>query len=131
MLISRRVLDKVGLLAEHFQPAYYEDVDYSLRVRAAGFKVMMAPRAICYHRVGTSLGREQKSPRTVFSANRNKAFTLRRNYSGWRRAAGLTYLAVTKPGRALLELAKGHPRTAWAVLSGMLVGAFSPSALRE
>jgi len=128
MLISRPLLEKVGLLAECFQPAYVEDVDYSLRARAAGFPVMIARRAICYHRVGNSLGRAAQSPRTVFSVNRNRAFTLRRNYKGWQRAAGITYLAVTKPGRAVLELAKGRPRTAWAVLSGMLVGVFSPAA---
>ena len=128
MLISRAVLDKVGFLAECFRPIYVEDVDYSLRARAAGFPVMIAPGAVCYHRVGTTLGRTQQSPRTAFAVNRNRAFTLRRNYQGWRRAAGITYLAVTKPGRALLELARGRPRTAWAVLSGMLVGVFSPAA---
>jgi GT2 family glycosyltransferase len=131
MLISRAVLEKVGLLAECFQPAYVEDVDYSLRVRAAGFPVMIARSAVCYHRVGSSLGRMEQLPRTVFSVTRNRAFTLRRNYKGWRRAAGITYLAVTKPGRALLELAKGRPRTGWAVLSGMLVGVFSPAASRD
>ena len=124
MLISRPVLEKVGLLAECFQPAYVEDVDYSLRARAAGFPVLVARRAVCYHRVGSSLGRARQSPPTIFSVNRNRAFTLRRNYTGWRRAAGLTYLAVTKPGRALLELANGRPRAAWAVLSGMMVGVF-------
>jgi len=128
MLISRRVLETVGLLAECFEPAYVEDVDYSLRARAAGFSLLIARDAVCYHRVGTSLGRIQQSPRTVFSVNRNRAFTLRRNYKGWRRAAGLTYLAVTKPGRALVELARGRPRTAWAVIKGMLVGVFSPAA---
>ena len=128
MLISRPVLERVGLLAECFQPIYSEDVDYSLRVHAAGFPLMIARRAVCYHRVGSSLGRARQSPRTIFSVNRNRAFTLRRNYTGWRRAAGLAYLAVTKPGRALLELAKGRPRAAWAVLSGMLVGVFSAAS---
>jgi GT2 family glycosyltransferase len=128
MLISRQVLEKVGLLADCLRPIYVEDVDYSLRVRAAGFPVMIARRAVCYHRVGTTLGRTEQSPRIVFAVNRNRAFTLRRNYKGWRRAAGITYLAVTKPGRALLELLKGRPRTAWAFLSGMLVGVFSPAA---
>lgn len=128
MLISRPVLENIGLLAECFRPIYVEDVDYSLRARAAGFPVMIAPAAVCYHRVGTTLGRTELSPRTAFAVNRNRAFTLRRNYRGWRRAAGITYLAVTKPARALVELAKGRPRTAWAVLSGMLVGVFSPAA---
>ncbi len=131
MLISRPALQKVGLLAECFQPIYSEDVDYSLRVRAAGYPLMIARRAICYHRVGSSLGRANQSPRIVFAINRNRGFALRRNYKGWRRAAGVGYLAVTKPGRALLELAKGRPRSAWAVLSGMLVGVFSQAALKD
>jgi hypothetical protein len=131
MLISRPVLEKIGLLAECFEPIYVEDVDYSLRARSAGFPVMVARGAVCYHRVGASLGRVNQSPRIVFAMNRNRAFALRRNYKGWRRAAGITYLAVTKPGRALLELAKGRPRAAWAVLSGMLVGVFSPAALSD
>jgi GT2 family glycosyltransferase len=131
MLISRAVLEKVGLLAECFQPIYVEDVDYSLRARAAGFPLKVARSAICYHKVGGSLGRANQSPRIVYAMNRNRAFALRRNVRGWRRAAGIIYLAVTKPGRALIELAQGRPRAAWAVLSGMVVGVFSPVALRD
>lgn len=128
MLISRPVLESVGLLADCFQPCYLEDVDYSLRVRAAGFLLMMAPAAICYHKVGTSLGRSAQSPRTVFSVTRNRAFTVRRNFRGWKRWAGLSYMTVTKPGRALAELAQGRPRLAWAVFTGMLTGLFDKSA---
>jgi GT2 family glycosyltransferase len=131
MLISRAVLETVGLLGECFQPIYVEDVDYSLRARAAGFQLMVARSAVCYHKVGASLGRANQSPRIVYAINRNRAFALRRNFKGWRRATGITYLAVTKPGRALVELARGRPRAAWAVLSGMLVGLFSPVALRD
>jgi GT2 family glycosyltransferase len=130
MLIARSVLERVGLLADCFQPAYVEDADYSLRARSAGFPVMIARNAICYHRVGSSLGRaNEQSPRTVYSFNRNRAFALRRNFSGWRRLAGIAYLAATKPGRALVELGRGRPRVAWAVLSGTLVGVFSPAAM--
>ena len=128
MLISRPVLQRVGLLADCFQPCYVEDVDYSLRVRAAGFPVMLAPAAICYHKVGTSLGRSAQSPRTVFSVTRNRTFAVRRNFSGWKRWAGLAYMAATKPGRAILELAQGRPRIAWAFFTGMLAGLFSPDA---
>jgi len=131
MLIARPVLEQIGLLAECFQPIYVEDVDYSLRARAAGFPLMVARNAVLYHKVGGSLGRVNQSPRIVYAMNRNRGFALRRNFKGWRRAAGITYLAVTKPCRALLELAKGRPRSAWAVLSGMLVGVLSPAALRD
>lgn len=126
MLISRRVLEEVGLLADCFRPIYVEDVDYSLRARAAGFKVVYAPTPVCYHRVGSSLGRTtQQSPQTTYAVTRNRAYTVRRNYRGWRRAAGLAYMAITKPGRALLELVRGRPRMARAFLYGMLTGNFS------
>lgn len=126
MLIARGALEKVGLLGECFAPCYVEDVDFSLRVRAAGYGVMFAARAVCYHRVGSSLGRSEQAPGTLYSVIRNRAYTVRRNYRGWRRAAGVTYMAITKPGRALLELAKGKPRTARAILSGMVAGVFLP-----
>ena len=128
MLISRPVLQRVGLLADCFQPCYVEDVDYSLRVKAAGFPVMLAPGAICYHKVGTSLGRSAQRPSTTFSVTRNRVFAVRRNFSGWKRWAGLAYMTVTKPGRAVAELAHGHPRLAWAFFTGLLSGLFDKSA---
>jgi GT2 family glycosyltransferase len=129
MLISRAVVQKVGIFAESFSPGYAEDLDYSLRARAAGFSVMFAPRAVCYHRVGTSLGRRSEhSPRVLFAIHRNIAFTLRRNYRGWRLAAGIAYIALAKPAKALLELVRGRPRRARAVLTGTITGVFSPAA---
>jgi len=132
MLISRAVLEDVGTFAGSFSPGYAEDLDYSLRARAAGFAVMYAPRAVCYHRVGTSLGRRSEhSPRILFAINRNIAFTLRRNYRGWRLAAGIAYLAVAKPAKAVIELLRGRPGRARAVLSGTMVGMFSSATSSE
>lgn len=132
MLVSREVLQTVGVFAEAFAPGYAEDLDYSLRARAAGFPVMYAPRAVCYHRVGTSLGRRSEhSPRMLFAINRNIAFTLRRNYRGWPLAIGMAYLVVAKPAKALIELLRGRPGRARAVLSGTMVGMFSSALSRD
>lgn len=128
MLISRSVLDQVGLLPECYAPFYGEDADYSLRVRAAGFKALYVPRATVYHRVGANLGRTERTPLVTFCLNRHRAFMVRRNFSGWKRAAGLTYMALTKPGRAVIELLRGRPASAWAVLSGTASGLLSRAA---
>jgi len=128
MLISRSVMDAIGLLPECFDPIYCEDADYSLRARAAGFPLLCAPRAVAFHKVGATVGEPSAAPRTTFSTNRNRAYLIRRNYRGWRRAAGLGYLLVTKPGRALLDTVKGKPRIGWAVLRGMLAGVFGRNA---
>ena len=55
MAISREAVEAVGLLDEDLF-AYVEDVDWALRVRAAGFAVLFAPRARAWHRVSSSTG---------------------------------------------------------------------------
>lgn len=48
LLIKRSVLEKVGLLDEDFF-LYWEDVDYSLRARKAGFRMKVIPESIVHH----------------------------------------------------------------------------------
>ena len=53
MAISRATIESVGMFDEELF-AYVEDVDYSLRARAAGFEVLFVPSARAWHRVGAS-----------------------------------------------------------------------------
>lgn len=128
MLISRAALETVGLLPECYSPCYCEDADYSLKVAKAGFSLVYVPRARAFHRVSSSLGRTVRSPRVIYWFNRNRGYAMRRNYSGWRRAAGIGYLAVTKPARAIWEVLRGRPRSGAAFISGTLAGFFNPIA---
>jgi GT2 family glycosyltransferase len=128
MLISRAALDKVGLLAECYSPCYCEDADYSLAVQRAGFPLVYVPGARAFHRVSSSLGRSERSPSVIYWFNRNRGYAMRRNYTGWRRAAGIGYLALSKPARALFELVRGRPRSAGAFIRGTVAGLFSPVA---
>lgn len=131
MLISREALKTVGMLSACFSPYYSEDVDYSLRARAAGFEVLVAPRASARHRVGSSLGKPaQQRPEVTYVAHRNRVFVVRRHYRGWRRAAAFAYLAIGKPLRAIVDTLRGRPRTAWAALTGTVDGLLN-SAARE
>lgn len=52
LLIRREVLDRVGLLDERFGPGGYEDYDYCLRVRQAGYRLMLAEEAYVHHHGG-------------------------------------------------------------------------------
>ena len=49
-IIKKKVVDKIGLLDENFSPAYYEESDYYLRAKKAGFKVIYAPEIKIIHR---------------------------------------------------------------------------------
>ena len=126
MLISRAVLEEVGFLAECYTPCYCEDADYSLQVQRLGFSLTYVPEAKAFHRVSSSLGRETRSPQVIYWFNRNRGYAMRRNYTGWRRAGGIAYLAVTKPARALWELLRGRPRSGAAFIRGTAAGLFNP-----
>ena len=128
MLISRAVLESVGPLPDIYSPCYCEDVDYSLEVAREGFELLYVPAAKAFHRVGSSLGRETRSPQVIYWFNRNRGYAMRRNYHGWRRAGGIAYLALSKPARALWEILQGRPRSASAFIRGTLAGFFNPLA---
>lgn len=131
MVIARRALDVVGPLAECYHPAYVEDAEYSWRVRAAGMSVVYAPGPVAYHKIGASAGRAESSPFVASLLARHRAFFVRRNLRGTARLAAIGYLVATKPARALVELLRGRPAMAGAILGGTVRGLLSPDARHE
>jgi GT2 family glycosyltransferase len=77
MAISHAAIEVVGLLDEDLF-AYVEDVDWALRVRAAGMEVVFAPGARAWHRVSASTGGEAASTHTIYYGVRNTVTVLER-----------------------------------------------------
>ena len=122
MAISRPLYEKLGGLAEVYNPIYWEDAEYSRRAYVDGWTLLVAPRAHVYHRVGASGQGERLTPRTAFLQNRNRALYVRRNYRGADRWIALAYLAATKPARAVVEIARGRAALGSAIFRGFLRG---------
>lgn len=55
MAIRRTVIESIGLLDEGFWPGYFEDIDYCLRARQAGFEVWYWPGAAFVHHESKSV----------------------------------------------------------------------------
>lgn len=55
LLIKREMTERVGILDKRFF-LYSEDVDYSLRVKRAGYEVLFVPKSIVWHKIGRSSG---------------------------------------------------------------------------
>ncbi len=55
-LISRAALSKIGVLDKSFR-FYYEDSDWSVRARLAGYKIVSNPRAVVYHAFNASMNK--------------------------------------------------------------------------
>jgi len=131
MLISRDAYRALGPLPECYDPAYSEDAEYSIRARKRGMPLVYAPRAAVYHKVGATLGGSPfVVPRVAYLQNRNRVFYVRRNMRSWTRWIALSYLAITKPGRAVVEALAGRPAVAWAMLRGTATGFVSRAARR-
>lgn len=59
--VKNAVFKKIGTFDPIFFPAYCEDLDFCLRARFSGFKVMYIPNAIAIHHHSSSLGRDSYS----------------------------------------------------------------------
>jgi len=68
MLIRRDVFDRVGLLDDAYFFSF-EDVEFCLRAREAGFRTVCVQDAVAYHEGGRTIGR--RSARRVYFATRN------------------------------------------------------------
>jgi GT2 family glycosyltransferase len=55
MAVSRRAIERAGLMDDELF-AYVEDVEWSLRIREAGFEILLAPDARAWHAVAGSSG---------------------------------------------------------------------------
>jgi GT2 family glycosyltransferase len=122
MVISRPVIQKIGMLPEIYFPLYSEDAEYSHRARTAGFPVLYAPKAVVYHKVGATVGPAKTSPYIMRAQVRHRVLYVRRNFRGLNRLMASLYLIATKPAKAIVETLLGRPKMGWAVFAGTVEG---------
>jgi GT2 family glycosyltransferase len=85
MLVRASVISELGAFApELFY--LHEDVDWSLRMRAAGWRILLVPDARIIHKVAASQGGQPLTPLTAYYGTRNDLEIGRRHggLHGWR-----------------------------------------------
>ena len=70
MLVRGEVIHQVGLLRDEFF-FLYEDVDWSLRMRAAGWTIRFVPEARIIHKVAASQKGREVNPNSLYYLLRN------------------------------------------------------------
>jgi GT2 family glycosyltransferase len=73
MLLPRHTLENVGFFDEAFQ-LYYEDADFCRRVRKAGFRIIVVPKAKLWHKVSSSSGGSDSPNERYFMARSSVRF---------------------------------------------------------
>lgn len=81
MLVKREVLELVGVMDRDFF-LYYEDMDFCLRVKQAGYHLVVAPKARMWHKVSLSGGGSGSLTETYWMA-RNVILFYRKHARSW------------------------------------------------
>jgi GT2 family glycosyltransferase len=110
MAVSREAVEAAGLLDESFF-AYVEDVEWSLRIRRAGFAVVFVPDARVRHKGSASSG-GRASTANLYYDTRNTIVTCERHRPLPRGLRGLRRGVIVA---AHLAQTLGHPSRARAV----------------
>ena len=114
VLIRREMLEAVGLLREDYF-MYYEELDLSVRARAAGWDILFAPGSYIHHRESSSMGKT--SPLKTYYMFRNRWLFMRRFGRGTDYAAFLTYFLLIgiplNSGRFVVRGQWAHLRALW------------------
>lgn len=79
MMAKRAVFDRVGLLDEAYF-LYFEEADWCIAVRQAGYRILAVPESVVTHQVSATLG--QASPITDYYMTRNRILFIWRHWSG-------------------------------------------------
>jgi GT2 family glycosyltransferase len=77
--ISRKVIEKSGVLDKNFFPIYFEEIDYCARVIRDGFRVLYVPEAVVIHHESRTTGKF--SPGFLYKYHRNRYRFLLKNRS--------------------------------------------------
>jgi hypothetical protein len=108
-LYRREMLDAVGFFDPAFF-AYYEDLDLAWRGRLAGWKCVTSPRAVVFHLHSATSGR--MSPFTVYHVQRNKWYTIVKNWPGWLLLKHFPRIICYDLGAMVLAALRGRFRAA-------------------
>lgn len=74
VVIKKEVWDKIGYFDEQFAPCMYEQEDYCLRSKLAGFRNVIAVKAEFVHHVGSTTADNWQFYQEVLKNNRKKFF---------------------------------------------------------
>lgn len=118
MLVKREVIEKTGAFADEFF-IYYEELDWSERIRRAGYSIYYQPEAVIYHKESITMGKE--SPMKAYYHTRNRILFMRRNTKPHQFAFFMVFVALFVVPKSLLKyMLKRQPEHMRSFLRGLM-----------
>ena len=118
MLIKREaIIEEVGYMPEDYF-LYYEELDWSMMLKRAGYAIWYDPSCTIYHKESQSTG--QDSPLRTYYITRNRLLLVKRNWHGIYKYLAYIYLTCLVAPRDILKyLIKGRLDLSKATCQGI------------
>ena len=117
MMVKREIIEKVGLMPECYF-LYYEELDWSMMIRRAGYEIWYEPACTIFHKESQSTG--QSSPLKSYYMTRNRLLFAKRNISNPQKYLTYSYLIGIVALRDIFKSLLCHrPDLAKATLKGL------------
>ncbi len=129
MMVRRDVIECVGRMTEDYF-LFFEEFDWSKRIREAGYKLYYEPRAIVYHKESMTI--KPQTPLREYYLARSRMIFARRNCHGIYKYLSCCYqLLFAMPKKILLYLKKKRFDLIKAIWQGTWSGLFFVSSENE
>ena len=118
MMVKREVVEKAELMPECYF-LYYEELDWSVMIRRAGYEIWYEPACTVYHKESQTTGRI--SPLKTFYITRNRLLFVKRNINGISRYVSYLYLMVIVAPKDILKFCwQGRNDLSKATFNGII-----------
>ncbi len=95
MLVPRKVIEKIGTMNEEYF-LYYEEHDWSYRIKKAGYKIYFQPKSVVLHKESISTGKN--SPLKTYFITRNRILYMKKHFHAfWKLLSGLYLVLISIP----------------------------------
>lgn len=117
MMVKREAIEKAGMMPECYF-LYYEELDWSLMIRRAGYDIWYEPACTIFHKESQTTG--QSSPLRTYYLTRNRLLFVKRNNAEATRFLSYIYLIAFVAIRDILKYySQRRPDLAKATLKGV------------
>jgi GT2 family glycosyltransferase len=125
LLVRKQAIDEVGMLDERYF-FFFEETDWALQMKTAGWKIYHVPSACIYHLQGQSIGRDIRS-RIEFYRSRYQFFKKWKSHSYYQLVSFVIFIRtiinwlLTSLGNLITFFTNKNLRNKWVVNSRLIL----------